>query len=72
MGISTDTLKDYLLAKTDLFNPNAPLDITYLTNEEDHYVEGYVNYIYRVSQGGRSYIVKHAKNYIPSASSWDL
>lgn len=67
MGISTESLKDYLLEKTDMFDSSIPLKITHLTNEEDHYVEGYVNYIYRVSQGSRSYIVKHAKEFIPSA-----
>lgn len=67
MGISTETLKDYLFDQTDLFNPAEPLFVTHLTNDEDHYVEGYVNYIYRVRQGDRSYIVKHAKKFIPSA-----
>lgn len=66
MGISTETLKSYLLEKTELFDSNKPLEITHLTNEEDHYVEGYVNYIYRVRQGTKSYIIKHAKEFIPS------
>ncbi|MGM0213345.1 phosphotransferase [Enterococcus sp. AZ109] len=66
MGISTETLKSYLLEKTELFDSREPLEITHLTNDEDHYVEGYVNYIYRIRQGKKSYIVKHAKEFIPS------
>ncbi|GCF95222.1 hypothetical protein NRIC_31130 [Enterococcus florum] len=67
MDISVETLHDYLIEKTDLFTPEEPIDILQLTNENDSYIEGYVNYLFKVRQHGRSYIVKHAKAFISSA-----
>lgn len=65
LEINTENIVGYLREKTDLFNKTDPISVVDLSAEggatED---EGYVNFIFRVAQGGRSYIVKQARPYL--------
>lgn len=69
MEISEDTLADYLLQRTALFDKTSPLIVTALSNEKDKYVDGYLNYLYTLKQGNRKYVVKHSKKTISSGIS---
>lgn len=62
-------LVTYLKTKTTLFQQDQPITIQRLCQETDKYVEGYLNFVYRVSQNGKSYIVKHSKLEIASGIS---
>lgn len=62
-------LEMYLKNKTALFRKDQPIQIQRLCQENDKYVEGYLNFVYRVSQNGKSYIVKHSKLEIASGIS---
>lgn len=66
MEISEETLADYLLRRTTLFDKTSPLIVTALSNEKDKYVDGYLNYLYTLKQGNRKYVVKHSKETISS------
>ena len=65
--LNTENIAEYLCRHTNLLNHHDRVDIKELyggnsTLDE----EGYVNFIYRVSQNGKSYIVKQARPYLRS------
>ena len=65
MLLSEDTLGDYLCTRTDLFDPSQPIAVKRLETGDDRYIDGYLNYLYSVKQGERSFVVKHAREDIP-------
>ncbi len=46
----------------DLFSEKSNIEIDELDLASDPYFEGYINHIYRVKQGTKKYIIKHATN----------
>lgn len=66
MEICEETLEKYLKTHTDLFHEHQPISISFLTRENDSYVDGYINYIYAARQADKSFIIKHSKDRIIS------
>jgi len=62
--LNVNNIAQYMFNHTGLLDREAPLQIMELDKDSDPYAEGYVNYIFRISQGDRSYILKQARNYI--------
>lgn len=66
MEISVETLPEYLIAQTDLFDANKPVAVTLLSRDKDSYIDGYINYLYLAKQEEKAYIIKHSKETISS------
>ncbi len=65
LEITKDNIAEYLFSKTELFERNAPIQIEELSGDDSFTeAEGYVNFIFRVRQGGRGYIVKQSRPYL--------
>ena len=64
MEINQNNILPYLSKKTGLLKEGEPVTVTELNYETDHYAEGYINFIYRVKQGAKSFIVKQARPYL--------
>lgn len=69
MEINKHSLPDYLFQETTLFTSEKPLIVTPLSNEQDKYVDGYVNYLYSLRQDQQKFILKHSKQTLSSGIS---
>lgn len=63
-NLTPETVKKYVLEKTNLFPPNAVLSVYEFGDGEDD-GDGFVNFVYRVSDTtGKSVILKQAKEFL--------
>lgn len=69
MEINQTSLPAYLLQQTRLFNADAPLNVTVLSNEQDKYVDGYVNFLFTIKQRNQKFVLKHSKKNLSSGLS---
>lgn len=63
MEITKATISDYLHKHTSLFS-HAPLTIEDLSVPSNTQNDGFVNFIFRISQNNKSYILKQARPYL--------
>lgn len=65
MELCAENIAEYLYGYPELFDKTKPIEITELSSlESDPEAEGFVNFIYRVTQNGKSYILKQARPYL--------
>ena len=64
--ISEENLARYLAEHTDLVDSGAPVEIKPLSQQENRYADGYLNYLYSAKQGGRACVVKQSREHISS------
>jgi 5-methylthioribose kinase len=69
MEINIQNITEYLRKQTDIFTGD-PITVEELSSADPEN-EGYVNYIFRVSQNGKSYILKQARPYLKCDLSID-
>lgn len=63
LDLNVDSVKEYLLTKSDFFAPDARLSV-YEIGESEEDGDGFINFLYRVwDENGKSVIVKQAKTY---------
>lgn len=73
MEINADNLVEYLYEHTNLLNKTGPVEVVDLSNESsDPEAEGFVNFLFRVTQGKNSYVVKQARPYLRRGGITDL
>ena len=63
LELSKENIADYLRKQTKLFTSD-PIAVHELSSDDSIENEGYVNFLFRVSQNDKSYIVKQARTYL--------
>jgi 5-methylthioribose kinase len=62
--LDKDNVAQYVLDKTNIFNKTDPIEVSEVSNENDNSeADGYINFVFRLSQNGKSYILKQARPY---------
>ncbi|MFZ0531141.1 MAG: phosphotransferase [Propionicimonas sp.] len=65
LELDESTVTAYLRAHTDLLDPTTPVDVRAVAGGPDSpEEEGFVNFVFRVRQGDRSWIVKQSRHYL--------
>lgn len=68
LELDEGNIVDYLRARTDILDPVGSVDVRQVTGTpESPEEEGFVNFVHRVRQNGKSYIVKQSRPYLRHA-----
>lgn len=69
MEIGEHNIIEYLHSRTDLFNRREPIQVKeVISGNGSPENDGFVNFVFRISQGGRYYILKQARSYFQNRS----